>query len=38
MIYYKRFYDDGRIRPVRLTVNEFVTAHIARKGARPTGA
>ena len=37
MIYYKRFYDDGRIRPVRLTVNEFVTAHIARNRASATG-
>ncbi len=37
MIYYKRFYDDGRVRPVRLSVNEFVTAHIARKGVRTTG-
>ena len=31
MIYYKRSYNDGRVRPVRLTVNQFVKAHIERK-------
>lgn len=31
MIYYKRAYKDGRNRPVRLTVNEFVASHIDRE-------
>ena len=31
VIYYKRAYKDGRNRPVRLTVNEFVASHIDRK-------
>jgi len=31
VIYYKRAYKDGRTRPVRLTVNEFVASHIDRK-------
>lgn len=32
MVYFKRHYKDGTTRPVRLTVNEFVTRHIERKG------
>lgn len=34
MIYFKRLYPDGRTRPVRLSVNAFVDAHIrsARSG------
>ncbi|UJP05870.1 MAG: toxin-activating lysine-acyltransferase [Nitrosomonas sp.] len=28
MIYFKRFYPDGRVRPGRLRVNAFVNAHI----------
>jgi len=31
VIYYKRAYKDGRNRPVRLTVNDFVASHIDRK-------
>ena len=30
MVYFKRFYKDGRTKPMRLTVNEFVEGHIAR--------
>ena len=30
-VYFKRYYKDGRIRPVRLNVNDFVVDHIARK-------
>jgi hemolysin-activating ACP:hemolysin acyltransferase len=30
MVYFKRFYKDGRTKPMRLTVNEFVDRHIAR--------
>jgi hypothetical protein len=29
-VYYKRFYNDGRLRPVRLPVNEFVATHVAQ--------
>lgn len=29
-VYYKRSYGDGRVRPVRLPVNEFVQAHVFR--------
>jgi hemolysin-activating ACP:hemolysin acyltransferase len=31
MVYFKRHYKNGTTRPVRLTVNEFVTRHIERK-------
>jgi hemolysin-activating ACP:hemolysin acyltransferase len=37
MIYFKRFYDDGRVRPVRLKVNEFVARHAAQKRKAPEG-
>ena len=38
-LYFKRHYPDGRTRPVRLTVNEFVAAHLARSsGRRDRGA
>jgi len=30
-VYFKRHYKDGRTRPVRLSVNEFVAGHIDRK-------
>ena len=30
MVYARRFYRDGRIRPVRLPVNAFIDRHIAR--------
>jgi hemolysin-activating ACP:hemolysin acyltransferase len=30
-VYFKRYYDDGTTRPVRLNVNDFVPAHIERK-------
>lgn len=32
-LYFKRFYRDGRVRPMRLAVNEFVVRHLARAGA-----
>lgn len=31
LIYYKRYYDDGRVRPARLTVNQFVERHVGRR-------
>ena len=30
-VYFKRYYNDGRTRPSRLSVNEFVSRHIERK-------
>jgi Tfp pilus assembly protein PilF/hemolysin-activating ACP:hemolysin acyltransferase len=33
-LYFKRHYPDGRTRPARLSVNRFVTAHLARSAAR----
>jgi hemolysin-activating ACP:hemolysin acyltransferase len=33
MMYFKRYYESGRVRLVRLKVNEFVVGHIARKSA-----
>ena len=30
MVYAKRFYKDGRVRPLRVAVNAFVAPHIAR--------
>jgi hemolysin-activating ACP:hemolysin acyltransferase len=36
-VYFKRHYKDGRTRPVRLRVNDFVAQHLRRqKGATPT--
>lgn len=32
-LYFKRYYSDGRTRPVRLSVNEFVGTHIERRKA-----
>ena len=35
-IYFKRHYKDGRTRPVRLRVNDFVARHLGRqKGSVP---
>jgi tetratricopeptide (TPR) repeat protein len=34
VLYFKRHYPDGRTRPVRLTVNEFVAGHLARSIGR----
>ena len=35
-VYFKRHYKDGRTRPVRLRVNDFVAQHLGRqKGATP---
>lgn len=31
LVYAKRFYKDGRVRPVRLAVNQAVASHIARR-------
>lgn len=31
LIYFKRYYDDGRVRPAKLTVNEFVSRHASRE-------
>lgn len=36
-VYFKRYYKDGSTRPVRLTVNDFVVAHVDRKAAQATG-
>jgi hypothetical protein len=32
MVYFKRHYKDGRTRPMRLRVNEFVAQHLAKTG------
>ncbi len=32
-LYFKRHYPDGRTRPSRLSVNDFVNGHLARSGA-----
>ena len=32
-VYFKRYYKDGRIRPIRLTVNDFVINHINRQAS-----
>ena len=37
VLYFKRHYPDGRTRPVRLTVNEFVAVHLARSTGRRDG-
>jgi hypothetical protein len=31
LVYAKRFYKDGRVRPVRLAVNDAVAGHIAQR-------
>jgi len=33
-VYFKRFYRDGRVRPMRLTANAFVAGHLARSVRR----
>jgi hypothetical protein len=30
-VYFKRYYNDGTTRPVRLNVNDFVGTHVDRK-------
>jgi hypothetical protein len=37
-IYFKRYYDDGTTRPVRLNVNDFVGVHVDRKSVQSTPA
>lgn len=37
MIYFKRLYRDGTVRPVRLSVTEFITRHLERGERRPLG-
>lgn len=37
-LYFKRYYDDGTTRPVRLNVNDFVGVHVDRKATRSTPA
>lgn len=32
LVYFKRFYPDGRMRPMRLEVTKFVSRHAARNG------
>jgi hemolysin-activating ACP:hemolysin acyltransferase len=34
-MYFKRYYNDGSTRPVRLNVNDFVARHIDRKTSAP---
>jgi hemolysin-activating ACP:hemolysin acyltransferase len=34
-LYFKRYYNDGRTRPVRLNVNDFVVNHIDRRMSAP---
>ena len=36
-LYFKRHYPDGRTRPTRLSVNEFVAGHLARSVSRREG-
>lgn len=36
MIYGKRYYSDGRWRPVRLDVNQFVAGHVEKADGRRT--
>ena len=31
MVYFKRFYKDGSVRPARLRVNDFVARHLSRQ-------
>ena len=35
-VYFKRYYNDGTSRPVRLNVNDFVGAHVDRKSTPTT--
>jgi hemolysin-activating ACP:hemolysin acyltransferase len=35
VVYFKRYYNDGSTRPVRLSVNDFVMGHISRQGSAP---
>jgi hemolysin-activating ACP:hemolysin acyltransferase len=35
MAYFKRYYRDGRTRPVRLLINDFVPSHVERRAASP---
>ena len=37
-IYFKRYYNDGSTRPVRLGVNDFVMTHIRQRETAPTAA
>jgi hypothetical protein len=30
-LYFKRYYRDGRTRPMRLNVNDFVASHLSRR-------
>jgi hypothetical protein len=32
-VYFKRYYPDGRMRPMRLAGNDFVAGHAARAAA-----
>ncbi len=34
LIFFKRFYPDGRRRPMRLSVTDFIDSHVRRSGAR----
>jgi tetratricopeptide (TPR) repeat protein len=34
MIYFKRFYSDGRARPVRLSANKFMAGHVANSAGK----
>ncbi len=36
-LYFKRHYPDGRTRPTRLSVNDFVADHLARSVSRREG-
>ena len=33
LVYFKRYYKDGRVRPMRMRVNEFVAQHVEKKSA-----
>ena len=35
LLYFKRHYRDGRTRPMRLMVNDFVAGHVARSAGGP---
>ena len=34
LVYAKRFYKDGRVRPLKLAVNDFVDRHVRKKAQR----
>ena len=36
-VYFKRYYKDGRVRPTRLRVNDFVSHHVAAERLAPRG-